>query len=61
MEKIHIIDGYANLQNVLYKYHTHKGDAPIKDDGILTNFFGTLITDHDVGMFKYGTNNQNCM
>ena len=61
MEKIHIIDGYANLQNVLYKYHTHKGDAPIKDDGILTNFFGTLITDHDVGMFKYGTNNQDCI
>lgn len=53
--------GYANSRNVLYKYHTHKGDKPIEEDGILTDFFGTLITDHDVGMFKYGTNNQDCI
>lgn len=53
--------GYANKENVLYKYHNHKGDAPIIEDGILTNYFGTLITDHDVGMFKYGTNNQDCI
>ena len=53
--------GYANKENVLFKYHTHKGDKPIEEDGILPNFFGTLITDHDVGMFKYGTNNQDCI
>ena len=53
--------GYANKENVLYKYHYHKGDNPIKEDGILNNFFGTLITDHDTGMFKYGTNNQDCI
>lgn len=53
--------GYANKENVLYKYHHKKGDAPIKEDGILKNYFGTLITDHDTGMFKYGTNNQDCI
>jgi len=53
--------GYANPLNVLYKYHHHKGDAPIKEDDILTNFFGTIISDHEVGIFKYGTNNQDCI
>lgn len=34
--------GYANNSNVLYKYHHHKGDTPIKEDGILTNYFGAI-------------------
>ena len=53
--------GYANKENVLYKYHHHKGDKPIEEDGILTNYFGTIISDHDTGIFKYGTNNQDCI
>lgn len=53
--------GYANANNVIYKYHHHKGDKPIEEDGILTNFFGTVISDHEVGIFKYGTNNQDCI
>lgn len=53
--------GYANEKNVLYKYHHHKGDSPIKGDNILPNFFGTIISDHEVGIFKYGTNNQDCI
>ena len=53
--------GYANKENVLYKYHHHKGDTPIKDDKILTNFYGTIISDHEVGIFKYGINNQDCV
>lgn len=53
--------GYANKENVLYKYHHKKGDKPIEEDGILNDYFGTLITDHDTGMFKYGTNNQDCI
>ncbi len=53
--------GYANKENVLYKYHHHKGDTPIKDDNILTKFYGTIISDHEVGIFKYGTNNQDCV
>lgn len=53
--------GYANKENVLYKYHHKKGDNPIIEDGILKKYFGTLITDHDTGMFKYGTNNQDCI
>ena len=53
--------GYANSENVIYKYHHHKGDKPIEEDGILTNFYGTIISDHDTGIFKYGTNNQDCI
>ena len=53
--------GYANKTNALYRYHHHKGDDPIKEDGILDNFFGTIISDHDTGVFKYGTNNQDCI
>ena len=53
--------GYANPNNVLYKYHSHKGDAPIKDDNILTKYLGTIISDHEVGIFKYGKNNQDCI
>lgn len=53
--------GYGNPTNVLYKYHHHKGDEPIKEDGILTSFFGTVISDHDTGIFKYGTSHQDCV
>ncbi len=53
--------GYANKLNVIYRYHHHKGDKPIEEDGILTNFIGTIISDHDVGVFKYGTNHQDCI
>lgn len=53
--------GYANKENVLYKYHHHKGDKPIEEDNILNKFYGTIIADHDVGIFKYGTNNQDCV
>lgn len=53
--------GYANPYNVLYKYHHNKGDVPIKQDGILTRFYGTIISDHEVGIFKYGTSNQDCV
>ena len=53
--------GYANKENVLYKYHHHKGDKPIEEDGILNNYYGTIISDHDTGIFKYGLNNQDCV
>ena len=53
--------GYGNKNNVLYKYHHRKGDTPIKEDNILNNFYGTIISDHEVGLFKYGTNNQDCV
>ena len=53
--------GYANKENVLYKHHLNKGDRPIEEDGILTNYYGTIISDHDTGIFKYGINNQDCI
>ena len=53
--------GYANSYNVIYKYHHSKGDVPIIDDNILPDYYGTIISDHDRAIFKYGTNNQNCI
>ena len=53
--------GYSNKENVLYKYHHRKGDTPIKEDNILTAYYGTIISDHEVGVFKYGINNQDCI
>lgn len=53
--------GYANSKNVLYKYHHHKGDKPIKEDNILERYLGTIISDHEIGIFKYGINNQDCI
>ena len=53
--------GYGNQYNVLYKYHHKRGDVPIKEDNILTNYYGTIISDHEPGIFKYGTNNQDCI
>ena len=53
--------GYANLENVLYRYHNHKGDDPIKEDEILPYFLGIIISDHEKGIFKYGINNQDCI
>ena len=53
--------GYGNEHNVLYKYHHKKGDSPIKEDNILNNYYGTIISDHEPGIFKYGTNNQDCI
>lgn len=53
--------GYANPLNVVYKYHHNKGDKPIENDNILTNYFGTVISDHDRCIFKYGTGNQDCV
>ena len=52
---------YANPSNVLYKYHERKGDKPIIEDGILNIYYGTIISDHEVGIFKYGKNNQDCI
>lgn len=53
--------GYGNKENVYFTYHHHKGDNPIKEDNILPRFYGTIISDHEVGIFKYGTNNQDCI
>ena len=53
--------GYGNKDNILYKYHHKKGDKPIKEDDILPNYYGTIISDHEAGIFKYGTNNQDCV
>lgn len=51
---------YSNLENVLYKMHQNKGHEPIKIDGILTNFLGGIMGDHDTTLYKYGTRRYEC-
>ena len=52
--------GYSNSLNVLYKVHSHKGHAPIKEDNILPRYRGCIIGDHDTTLYKYGDMNQEC-
>lgn len=51
---------YSNQENVLYKMHKNKGHKPIKEDGILTNFLGGIMGDHDTTLYKYGTKRYEC-
>lgn len=51
---------YSNAENVLYKMHQNKGHNPIKTDGILTNFLGGIMGDHDTTLYKYGTKRYEC-
>lgn len=52
--------GYGNSLNILYKAHSHKGHAPIKEDNILPRYQGCIIGDHDTTLYKYGVMNQEC-
>lgn len=51
---------YSNKQNVIYKSHKNKGHKPILEDGILTNYTGNIMGDHDTTLYKYGNNNYEC-
>lgn len=54
------VRNYSNSDTVLYKAHLHKGHNPIKEDGILTNFYGGIMGDHDTTLYSYGTKNYEC-
>lgn len=45
----------------MYKYHHCKSDTPIKEDRILANFYEAIISGYNTGIFKYETNNQECI
>ena len=52
LKELDIIEGRPIKEIILHS---------IKEDNILTNFFGTIVSDHEVGIFKYGLNNQDCV
>lgn len=54
------IRNYSNEKSVVYKSHMHKGHEPIKEDGILTKYVGTIMGDHDTTLNSYGTKRIEC-
>ena len=51
---------YSDEKRVLYTANQTKGKKAIEDDGILPQFVGTLIHDHNTVNYNYGTGNGEC-
>lgn len=51
---------YSNKESVIYKMNEHKGHTPIKEDGILTDYIGGIMADHDTTIDSYGTERYEC-
>lgn len=51
---------YDNERNALYKAHLRKGHKPIIEDNILPIYTGTIISDHDTTVYKYGMSHAEC-
>jgi len=51
---------YSDDKRVLYTANPTKGKKAIEDDGILPQFAGTLVHDHNTVNYNYGTNNAEC-
>lgn len=51
---------YSNETHALYTFNPTKGKKAIVDDGILPNYMGTLVHDHNTVNYNYGTNNGEC-
>lgn len=54
------IRNYSRENIVLYKSHENKGHKAIKEDNILTNYFGGIMGDHDTTLYSYGNYNYEC-
>lgn len=54
------VRNYSNENSVVYKSHHHKGHTPIKEDGILTEFTGVVMGDHDTTLDSYGSKRIEC-
>jgi len=51
---------YSDEKHVLYTANQTKGKKAIENDGILGQYIGTLVHDHDTVNYNYGTNNGEC-
>ena len=55
------IRNYSNEETALYKPHQRKGHKQIEEHNILPKYTGTIVHDHDTGMYKYGNKNVECI
>jgi transposase-like protein len=51
---------YSDERHVVYTANQTKGKKAIEDDGILPEFKGILVHDHNTVNYNYGTNNAEC-
>jgi len=51
---------YSNSTTTLLTANAHKDDKSVKQDNILTRFFGTVAQDHEIKFYKYGTRHATC-
>lgn len=51
---------YSDERRVLYTVNQTKGKEAIKDDGLLNQYVGTLIHDHNTVYYNYGTGHGEC-
>jgi len=51
---------YSNATTTLLTANAHKDDESVKQDNILTRFFGILAQDHETKFYKYGTKHATC-
>ena len=51
---------YWNARTTLLTANAHKDEAGVKEDNILTRFFGILSHDHDAKLYNYGTSHATC-
>ena len=51
---------YSNDKYVLYTFNPTKGKQAIGDDGILGQYIGTLVHDHNTVNYNYGSGNAEC-
>jgi len=51
---------YSDEKRVLYTVNPTKGKQAIEDDGVLPQFVGVLVHDHNTVNYNYGTGNAEC-
>jgi hypothetical protein len=51
---------YSNATTTLLTANAHKDNESVKQDNILTRFFGIVAQDHEVKFYKYGTRHATC-
>jgi len=51
---------YSNSTTTLLTANAHKDDEGVRQDNILTRFFGIVAQDHEAKFYKYGTRHATC-
>jgi hypothetical protein len=51
---------YSNATTTLLTANAHKDEASVRQDNILTRFFGIVAQDHETKFYKYGSRHATC-